>query len=70
VNQAFTCRARYRAPLAGQVGHYAHARQFKRMRRALWKLKGYTGRVLRDIERQLAGPDHQTGRLKPLFRSD
>jgi IS5 family transposase len=39
--------------LAGQVGRYAHARQFKRMRRALRKLKGYTGRVLRDIERQL-----------------
>jgi transposase, IS5 family len=39
--------------LAGQVGRYAHARQFKRMRKALRKLKGYTGRVLRDIERQL-----------------
>ena len=39
--------------LAGQVGRYAHARQFKRMRRALRRLKGYTGRVLRDIERQL-----------------
>jgi len=40
--------------LAGQVGRYAHARQFKRMRKALRKLKGYTGRVLRDIERQLS----------------
>ena len=39
--------------LAGQVGRYAHARQFKRMRKALRRLKGYTGRVLRDIERQL-----------------
>ena len=39
--------------LAGQVGGYAHARQFKRMRKALRRLKGYTGRVLRDIERQL-----------------
>ena len=39
--------------LARQVGRYAHARQFKRMRKALRKLKGYTGRVLRDIERQL-----------------
>ncbi len=38
--------------LAGQVGRYAHARQFKRMRKALRRLKGYTGRVLRDIERQ------------------
>ncbi len=39
--------------LAGQIGRYAHARQFKRMRKALRRLKGYTGRVLRDIERQL-----------------
>ena len=39
--------------LAVQVGRYAHARQFKRMRKALRRLKGYTGRVLRDIERQL-----------------
>jgi len=39
--------------LTGQVGRYAHARKFKRMRKALRKLKGYTGRVLRDIERQL-----------------
>jgi IS5 family transposase len=39
--------------LARQVGRYAHARQFKRMRKALKKLKGYAGRVLRDIERQL-----------------
>ncbi len=46
--------------LSGQVGRYAHARQFKRMRKALRRLKGYTGRVLRDIERQMekvaAGP--------------
>lgn len=39
--------------LSGQVGRYAHARQFKRMRHALRRLKGYTGRVLRDIERQM-----------------
>ena len=43
-----------------QAGRYAHARQFKRMRKALKKLKGYTGRVLRDLRRQLdaipAGP--------------
>ena len=39
--------------LAGQVGRYAHARQFKRLHKALRRLKGYTGRVLRDIERQL-----------------
>lgn len=40
-------------PLAMQVGRYAHAKQFKRMRKALKKLKGYTGRLLRDIRRHL-----------------
>ena len=43
-----------KAPLlAAQVGRYAHARQFKRMRKALRKLKGYTGRVMRDLRRQI-----------------
>ena len=37
-----------------QVGRYAHARQFKRMRKALRTLKGYTGRVMRDVRRQLS----------------
>ena len=32
---------------------YAHARQFKRMRKALRTLKGYTGRVMRDLRRRL-----------------
>ncbi|QDA37006.1 IS5 family transposase (plasmid) [Paracoccus liaowanqingii] len=41
--------------LAVRIGRYAHARQFKRMGRALKQLRGYTGRVLRDIRRQLDG---------------
>ena len=40
-------------PLAVQVGRYAHARQFRRMRKALRRLKGYTGRVMRDLRRHL-----------------
>ncbi len=52
--------------LAMQAGRYAHARQFKRTRKAVKKLKGYTGRVLRDLRRQLdAIPEgltlHDTG---------
>lgn len=44
-----------KAPLlAAQVGRFAHARQFKRMRKALRTLKGYTGRVMRDLRRQLS----------------
>jgi len=39
--------------LAAQAGRHAHARQFRRMRKALRTLKGYTGRVLRDITRKL-----------------
>jgi IS5 family transposase len=39
--------------LAMQAGRLAHARQFRRMRRVLRTLKGYTGRVLRDIQRQI-----------------
>lgn len=45
--------ARLAPRLALQVGHYAHAKQFKRMRKALKKLKGYTGRVMRDLRRHL-----------------
>lgn len=45
--------ARKAPSLAAQVGRYAHARQFKRMRKALRALKGYTGRVMRDLRRQL-----------------
>jgi IS5 family transposase len=39
--------------LAAQAGRHAHARQFRRMRKALRTLKGYTGRVLRDVGRKL-----------------
>jgi len=46
--------ARLAPRLAAQVGHYAHARQFRRMRKALRTLKGYTGRVVR-------GPPRITG---------
>jgi IS5 family transposase len=36
---------------------YAHAKQFKRARRALKKLRTYLGRVMRDIGRKIAGND-------------
>jgi IS5 family transposase len=45
--------ARLAPRLALQVGRYAHAKQFKRMRKTLKRLKGYTGRVMRDLRRQL-----------------
>jgi transposase, IS5 family len=40
---------------AVQVGRYAHARQMRRMRRELKRLKTYLGRVYRDVVRQVAG---------------
>lgn len=55
--------ARLGPRLAAQVGRYAHARQFKRMRKGLRTLKGYAGRVTRDIARQLdsiADPDRRS----------
>ena len=39
--------------LARKVGRYAHARQFKPMRKALRRARGYTGQVMRDLLRQL-----------------
>lgn len=39
--------------LAAQIGRYAHAKQFKRMRGALRTLRTRVGRVRRDVERQL-----------------
>jgi IS5 family transposase len=45
--------ARLAPRLAAQVGRYAHAKQFRRMRKALRTLRGYTGRVMRDLRRQL-----------------
>jgi IS5 family transposase len=45
--------ARLAPRLALQVGRYAHAKHFKRMRKALKRLKGYTGRVMRDLRRHL-----------------
>jgi IS5 family transposase len=42
------------APRLGlQIGRYAHAKQYKRMRKALRTLRSRVGRVMRDVERQL-----------------
>jgi len=42
---------------AMMVGRYAHAKQFKRMRNRLRKLKTWLGRVLRDMRRKVPQPD-------------
>ncbi|GAB2876303.1 hypothetical protein GCM10027277_52140 [Pseudoduganella ginsengisoli] len=54
--------------LAVQVGRYAHAKQFKRMRGSLKKLKTIVGRVWRDVERQSARiPEALQGKAADLL---
>lgn len=38
-----------------QAGRYAHARQYRRMRGQLRRLRTWLGRVIRDVERKTAG---------------
>ncbi len=46
---------------------YAHARQMKRSRKELRKLKTYLGRVTRDIERKVSGNTVLKDRFAPLL---
>jgi len=39
--------------LAAQIGRYAHAKQFKRMRPAVRTLRTRVGRVHREVQRQM-----------------
>ena len=52
---------------AMQVGRYAHARQMRRMRRELKRLKTYLGRVYRDVARKVAGDVVLSRRFAPLL---
>jgi IS5 family transposase len=56
--------------LALQIGRYAHAKQYKRMRHALRTLRSRVGRVMRDVERQV-GRASDSGRaaLQELIAS-
>jgi IS5 family transposase len=49
LRQSYTRTAKL---LAIKASRYAHARQYRRMRKALKQLKGRLGRVVRDIERK------------------
>jgi transposase, IS5 family len=50
INLRQTCN-RLGPRFSGQVGRYAHARQFKRMRKALRRLKGYPGHRVPQVRR-------------------
>lgn len=52
---------------AVQVGRYAHARQMRRMRRELKRLKTYLGRVYRDVARKVAGNVELSIQFAPLL---
>ena len=49
------------------VGRYSHAHQFKRANRALRFLRARLGRVIRDIERRIAGDEALRERFEPLL---
>jgi len=54
--------------LATQVGRYAHAKQYKRMHKALRTLRGRVGRVHREIERKVHElPDTLQDKAKDLL---
>ncbi len=48
---------------AVMAGRYAHAKQFKRMRRQLRKLRTYVGRMIRDIRRKATDMDEELATL-------
>ena len=50
------------------VGRYAHAKQFKRMKKRLRKLRTYVGRLIRDIENKATGIDEALATL--ITRAD
>src|SRR5918994_707914 len=52
---------------AVQVGRYAHARQIRRMRRELKRLRTFLGRVYRDVARKVAGDVELSIRFAPLL---
>ena len=54
--------------LASQISRYAHAKQYKRMKKALRTLRSRVGRVMRDVERQLGSTsDSSHGALQELI---
>ena len=54
--------------LAAQIGRYAHAKQFKRMRKAVRTLRTRVGRVYREVQRQLhVLPESAKGKVQDLL---
>lgn len=64
LRQSYTRLAK-RAAL--KAGRYAHAKQFRRMRRELKRLRIFLGRVYRDVSRKIAGDAVLEGRFARLL---
>lgn len=55
--------------LAAQIGRYAHAKQFKRMKKAVRTLRTRVGRVHREVARQLhALPEVAKAKVQDLLQ--
>jgi IS5 family transposase len=50
-----------------KAGRYAHARQYRRMKRELRRLRTYLGRVYRDVGRKIAGDETLQARFSRLL---
>jgi IS5 family transposase len=61
--------ARLGPRLSHQAGRYAHARQFKRMRRVIRHQRTIAGRLLRDIDRK-ATPAQKEGLAETVHRAE
>lgn len=59
---------RVNSHLLVKYARYAHAKQFKRSRKALKKLKTHLGRVIRDIDRKLPDQDKKMKELMEMGR--
>jgi IS5 family transposase len=64
LRQPYTRKAK---TLSFQISRYAHAGQFKRMKKSLKTLKGYLGRVFRDVERKASAADLKREDLAQLL---
>ena len=64
LRQPYTRKAK---TLSFQISRYAHAGQFKRMRKSLKTLKCYLGRVFRDVQRKASPEDLERGDLAYLL---
>jgi IS5 family transposase len=70
VEEGLTLRQSYEREgpkLRRRAGGYAHAKQFKRLKRVLRRQRTVLGRLMRDIERKLEGHTTRTPVIPPFL---